>query len=111
VLLLNRHMRAANFNAAPEAATSVGAVNADAVEARRIAQQRAALEQASQPIDEAAEAEQSCGSRVVSLTQRRTLDPAAVIDGLPPDTRPLPTVDRYDQLLQLPRRLNQGTPT
>lgn len=40
--------------------------------------------------------------RVVSLTQRRLTDPAAVIAGLPPDTRPLPSVVAYDELL--PRR-------
>ena len=41
--------------------------------------------------------------RVVSLTQRRLTDPAAVIAGLPADTRPLPSVAAYDDLL--PRRL------
>ena len=40
--------------------------------------------------------------RVVSLTQRRLTDPAAVIAGLPPDTRPLPSLAAYDELL--PRR-------
>ena len=37
--------------------------------------------------------------RVVSLTQRRLMDPAAVIAGLPPDTRPLPSIGLYDELL------------
>ena len=37
--------------------------------------------------------------RVVSLTQRRLMDPAAVIAGLPPDTRPVPSVSAYDELL------------
>ena len=37
--------------------------------------------------------------RVVSLTQRRLADPAAVIAGLPPDRRPLPSVAAYDELL------------
>lgn len=37
--------------------------------------------------------------RLVSLTQRRRMDPAAVIAGLPPDTRPLPSVSAYDELL------------
>jgi hypothetical protein len=41
---------------------------------------------------------------VVSLTERRLADPAAVIAGLPPDTRPLPTVTAYDELLS--RRKN-----
>lgn len=37
--------------------------------------------------------------RVVSLTQYRLADPGAVIAGLPADTRPLPSVAAYDQLL------------
>lgn len=37
--------------------------------------------------------------RVVSLAQRRLMDPAAVIAGLPHDTRPLPSVNAYDELL------------
>jgi hypothetical protein len=36
---------------------------------------------------------------VVSLTERRLTDPAAVIAGLPPDIRPLPSVAEYDELL------------
>lgn len=35
---------------------------------------------------------------VVSLSQRRLMDPAAVIAGLPRDTRPLPPMDRYEHL-------------
>jgi hypothetical protein len=38
---------------------------------------------------------------VVSLTERRLADPTAVIAGLPPDARPMPSVDRYDELLIL----------
>jgi hypothetical protein len=37
--------------------------------------------------------------RVVSLTQRRLTDPAAVFAGLPPDTRPFPLIGAYDELL------------
>ena len=47
--------------------------------------------------------------RVVSLTQRRLADPAAVIAGLPPDRRPLPSVAAYDQLLRLPERPSPET--
>lgn len=36
--------------------------------------------------------------RVVSLTQRRLIDPAAVIAGLPEETGPLPSVSAYDAL-------------
>ncbi|MGO8609800.1 hypothetical protein ACC848_43370, partial [Rhizobium johnstonii] len=38
--------------------------------------------------------------RVVSLTQRRLRDPDAVIAGLPRDSRPLPDLSRYDELLR-----------
>jgi hypothetical protein len=37
--------------------------------------------------------------RVVSLTQRRLMEPAAVIAGLPADTRAAPSVRAYDELL------------
>ncbi|MGH3951698.1 MAG: hypothetical protein ACRDSE_21705 [Pseudonocardiaceae bacterium] len=39
---------------------------------------------------------------VVSLTERRLADPAAVLAGLPADHRPPPAVAAYDELL--PRR-------
>ena len=52
---------------------------------------------------------QSAGPRVISLTQRRLADPAAVIAGLPADTRPLPSVRAYDQLLRLPERTTPAT--
>jgi hypothetical protein len=41
--------------------------------------------------------------------QRRLRDPQAVIAGLPPDRRPLPTVTQYDDLLQ--RRTAPADPT
>lgn len=50
--------------------------------------------------------------RDVSLTQRRLRDPDAVIAGLPPDHRPLPDLDRYDELLHrrgTPARQPEGT--
>ena len=99
VLLLHRSMDAGDIQAGITAALGVGAVSADvvAVEARRHA---------------AVQSEGGSGSdrhpgapddvkvqRVVSLTQRRLMDPAAVIAGLPPDTRPLPSVTAYDELL------------
>jgi hypothetical protein len=40
------------------------------------------------------------GHRVVSLTQRRLADPAAVSAGLPADTRPLSSLAASDELLQ-----------
>lgn len=114
VLLLHRHLRAEHVHAGLLAATSVGAVRADvvAVEARRIAQQ-IAQEQATpaaaqrQPLVEDTPAAtvvdltDRLTERVVRLTQRRLSDPAAVIAGLPPDSRPLPTVTAYDDLLSL----------
>ena len=92
VLLLHRHLRHADVVAGLAAATTAGAVRADvvAVEARRIAQDRPATTD---------DPEAPSAGRVVSLTQRRLTDPAAVIAGLPPDRRPLPTVGAYDELL------------
>jgi len=68
VLLLHRHMRA---------------VDVVAVEARRIAQARP-------PFDACVEPANDPPARMVSLTERRLLDHAAVIAGLPADERPLP---------------------
>lgn len=95
VLLLHRSMRSADVFAGIRAALSVGAVTADvvAVEARLHAG-GATLHRHLVAHETAAE------QRVVSLTQRRLRDPQAVIAGLPPDRRPLPTVTHYDELLQ-----------
>jgi transposase len=90
VLLLHRHMDDADVIAGIGAALSVGAHTADvvAVEARKVAETRGARpaepDMAGQP------------GEVTSLTLRR-------IAALPADTRPLPTVDAYDQLLRQPR--------
>lgn len=89
------------------AALTVGAVTAEvvAVEARR----NAATIDAGYSAAGGANADRHLVAhdgvreqRVVSLTQRRLTDPAAVIAGLPADTRPLPSVAAYDELL--PRR-------
>lgn len=94
MLLLHRHMPAVDVVAGLTAALRVGATQADvvAVEARK--QQRGAT-QPEHPVGQ----DDSAGQRVVSLTERRLSDPTAVIAGLPPDSRPLPSVDRYDELL------------
>ncbi|WP_165067699.1 IS21 family transposase [Marisediminicola senii] len=100
VLLLHRSMAVDDVIAGLVAALRVGAVTADvvAVEARRHAaaggsgSDRHRVDQA--PVVE---------HRVVSLTQRRLTDPAAVIAGLPADTRPAPSVAGYDELLTLRR--------
>lgn len=76
----------------------IGAVTAEvvAIEARRhTPAQTGGATSDRQHVAQAAPREQ----RVVSLTQRRLADPAAVIAGLPADTRPLPSVTPYDELL------------
>lgn len=95
VLLLHRTMRAADVTAGIRAALTVGAVTADvvAVEARLHAGGSVLNRH---PVEQAPKREQ----RVVSLTQRRLADPAAVIAGLPPDRRPAPSVAHYDELLK-----------
>ena len=74
----------------------VGATSPDvvAVEARKLAAIRG-----HQPASNAADEPPAGRERVISLTQRRLVDPSAVIAGLPPDARPLPDVDAYDELL------------
>jgi transposase len=99
VLLLHRSMRAADVIAGIRAALTVGAVTADvvAVEARLHASGAGLRQRPAEHVPDR-------GERVVSLTQRRLADPAAVIAGLPPDRRPLPSVAHYDDLLKLKRR-------
>ena len=104
VLLLHRHMDDADVIAGIGAALSVGAHAADvvAVEARKVADTRG-----SSPDGPAAAGAQdgapAQGPRVTSLTMRR-------IAALPADTRPLPSVDAYDQLLRQPRTSTEGRP-
>jgi len=95
VLLLHRHMNDADVIAGIGAALSVGAHSADvvAVEARKVAGARSAGQTAPEQGGEAAQ--------VTSLTLRR-------IAALPPDTRPLPAVDAYDQLLCRQRPAREG---
>ncbi|MDZ7910907.1 MAG: IS21 family transposase [Rhodococcus sp. (in: high G+C Gram-positive bacteria)] len=105
VLLLHRTIDTDDVIAGIEAALTVGAVTADvvAVEARRHSSSKADAGGSGSGRHLAAR-RGSGEQRVVSLTQRRLADPAAVIAGLPADSRPLPSVDRYDQLLRLPTR-------
>lgn len=100
VLLLHRTMDAADVVAGITAALRVGAVSADvvAVEARRVVAERNTPGWVRPDCDPGAK-EGIVEHRVVSLTQRRLADPAAVISGLPPDKRPMPTVAGYDRLL------------
>lgn len=99
VLLLHRSMDARDIQAGITAALGVGAVSADvvAVEARRHAS--SIPSGGSGPDRHPGAHDDVKVQRVVSLTQRRLMDPAAVIAGLPPDTRPLPSVTAYDELL------------
>ncbi len=100
VLLLHRSMDGADIEAGITAALRVGAVSADvvAVEARRHAMTSAA-EGGPRSNRHRGDHAQAEVQRVVSLTQRRLMDPAAVIAGLPSDSRPLPSVRAYDELL------------
>lgn len=126
VLLLHRHLAAEDVIAGLAAAVNVGATSADvvAVEARLAADIRADLRGASEagtltaattpatrakknaahkpivarrPTAARIDNDQRNDERVVSLTKRRLRD-------LPPDTRPLPSVD---QLLRKPQTATQ----
>ena len=106
VLLLHRHLPHRDVVSGLAAATGIGAARADvvAVEARRIAENRPPQDGLSQNDVRSVSVPDR---RVISLTERRLGDPAAVIAGLPADTRPLPTVSAYDDLLT--RRTAQET--
>jgi transposase len=110
VLLLHRHLAHADVVDGLAAATGIGAARADvvAVEARRIAEHHPAQNISSQDGVESVPV-RVLAQRVISLTERRLGDPAAVIAGLPADTRPLPTVAAYDELLTR-RTAQQATP-
>jgi transposase len=86
VLLLHRHLDRADVLAGIGAALSVGSTSADvvALEARKAADRRGA---AAGGHDDAHR-----GGRVVVLAEHRSAD-------VPADTRPLPSVDKYDTLL------------
>ena len=98
VLLLHRHMAAADVITGIGAALPVGAhaANVVAIEARRAADARAAA-----PAPDSDGGELPAGPQVTSLTLRR-------LAALPADSRPLPTVSAYDQLLTRPRTPKEG---
>lgn len=87
VLLLHRHLEHADVLGGISAALTVGSVSADvvAVEARKSAQ-RGGIQPP--PVHAIWRSRQ-----VVSLTERR------LVELLPSDDRPLPSVDAYDDLL------------
>jgi transposase len=99
VLLLHRHLAHPDVVAGLTAAATLGVVSADvvAVEARKAATARGVGTIATTNTGTDTDLD---GPRVVSLTQRRLGDPAAVIAVLPPDSRPVPSVAVYDELLQ-----------
>lgn len=93
VLLLHRHLAHDHVVAGLVAALSVGALSADAValEARKAADEDTTTTKRSHE-----QAPPVAGPVITSLTRRRLAQ-------LPPDTRPLPSVAAYDQLLKHPR--------
>lgn len=93
VLLLHRHMAHDHVVVGLAAALRAGAPTADAValEARRAADNDAHPTMVADPAGPSADI-----AAVASLTQHR-------LAHLPPDTRPLPSVAVYDQLLRHPR--------
>ena len=88
VLLLNRHLPHEHLVAGLASALRADALTADAValEARKAAETEATTLPATDPADGLVQ--------VTLLTERR-------LASLPPDTRPLPSVAAYDQLLRL----------
>jgi hypothetical protein len=94
VLLLHRHMSHGHVVAGLAAALRAGALTADAValEARK------AADADGQPTEE----NTVPAPAVASLTARR-------LEKLPADTRPLPSVAGYDQLLRRRRTAEEGT--
>ena len=96
VLLLHRHMLHEHVVAGLACALRAGALTADAValEARKAADADTTPAPAADPPATAA--------AVTSLTQRR-------LTHLPPDTRPLPSIAAYDQLLPSRRTPGKGT--
>ena len=95
VLLLHRHMDSEHVVGGLAAALRAGALTADAValEARKTAD-----ETTGQP---GQDADPATPPAVASLTARR-------LEKLPPDTRPLPSVIAYDQLLRRTRIAQEG---
>jgi transposase len=95
VLLLHRHLDRAAVLAGIRAALSIGSTSPDvvAVEARKAAPHPASDHGVrAEPDPAAARGPEPVPERVLSLTGRRRW-------ALPVDDRPLPSVDRYDQLL------------
>jgi transposase len=97
VLLVGRHLAHEHVVAGLAAALKVGAFTSDAValEARKAAEREPEAPDAVGSSDPNQPPPPDAAT-VTFLTQRR-------LDRLPPDTRPLPSVAAYDQLLRCPR--------
>lgn len=95
ILLLHRHMDSEHVVAGLAAAVRAGALTADAValEARKAADDT--------PAQATGDTITASLLPVTSLTARR-------LEKLPPDTRPLPSVAAYDQLLRRNRTAQEG---
>ncbi|MFD2796451.1 IS21 family transposase [Promicromonospora vindobonensis] len=98
VLLLHRHMAHEHVVAGLTAALAVGAMTADAValEARKAAEEHRTGEPT--PLPDRAQLARQVGN-VTSLTERRLRH-----QPLPDDTRPMPDMSKYDDLLPSRRR-------
>jgi hypothetical protein len=105
VLLLGRHLRHDHVVAGLAAALRVGALTADAValEARKAAEADAGVPGPTLGRELDIVEEAAGDAAVTFLTQRR-------LAHLPADTRPLPSVAVYDQLLRRPRPAAAGGP-
>jgi hypothetical protein len=97
VLLLHRHLPAAAVQAGLTAALTVGSCNPDmvAVEARKACVDPAAAAPALAPTED---------QQVISLTERRLTTHRDLSAELPADTREVPSVIAYDELLSSGRR-------
>jgi hypothetical protein len=110
VLLLHRHLAGAHVAAGLAAAVAAGAVTADAVavEARKAADQHPTGDTNQDTGPAGTSPAGTPSARVLSLTERRLserglTDPATTATTatrLPADSRPLPSVAHYDELLR-----------
>ena len=100
VLLLHRSMDAGDVQAGITAALGVGAVSADvvAVEARRHATHFFRRVGPVRTVIPVLTMMRKC-NRLSVLPSAGSWTRAAVIAGLPPDTRPIPSISAYDELL------------
>ncbi|WP_172387685.1 IS21 family transposase [Streptomyces sp. MNP-20] len=99
VLLLHRHLDHADVIVGIRAALSVGSVAHDivALEARKAAEASGRSPTVTAPVQEPRLPDEASEPQVTSLTMRRVAQ-------LPGDSRPLPALDAWDQLLRVARK-------